>query len=570
MKLYVLISILFAAGLYSKLTFKIKEVGKPAEKKANTVFCAPSFDPSELNVKNAPLFKGLGNTHFKVTTSSKKAQQYFNQGLALLFAFNHVEAGRSFKAAIENDPSLAMAYWGLGMVLGPNYNAALNPSGLTDINDAMERAVKLSGNTSAKEKALINALAKRFPKEEVKDMAPFNAAYANAMKEAYDKFPDDAEVAVIYADALMNEHPWNLWLKGGDPQPWTPHIMATLENILARWPNHPSAIHLYIHATEASANPEKALPYADKLAAMMPSAGHIVHMPSHTYIRTGDYHKGVLVNEKASMGDSNYVAQCKVQGFYALLLYPHNIHFLAACAFLEGNSKKAIDAAWMVQRKADKRFLADNITVQHYYSIPFYVLVQLGKWDEIMKLNEPGESLLYPRAVWHYARGMAFAARGKTTEAESELDAINEIAKNESLKAMLIWENNSAAQLVNIALTILSAQIEAAKKNYGTAVGLLQKAVEMEDALTYQEPPDWFFSVRQTLGHWLVQAGQYEEAEKIYRQDLTIYKENGWSLMGLYNSLKGQNKNAEVAEVKKRFEKAWQWADVKIYSSRVY
>lgn len=534
------------------------------------VFCAPSFDTAKMNEKGAPLFTGLGNLHYAVTTKSQQAQKYFNQGLTLVYAFNHSEAGRSFKEVLRLDSTCAMGYWGMGMVLGPNYNTPLNPTSLAEINAVMDKAVKYSANASANEKALINALVKRFPRTEVTDMTPYNAAYAQALKEAYDAFPGDAEIAALYADALMNEHPWDLWEKNGTAKSWTPPIEQLLESILEKFPDHIGANHMYLHAVEASSNATKALASADKLRDMLPAAGHIVHMPSHIYIRTGHYHKGVIANEKATEADSTYVAQCKIQGSYPLLLYPHNIHFLAVCAFLEGNSKKAIDASWMVARKADPKYLEEVVTVQHYYSIPYYTLVHLGKWDEILKLPEPAASLQYPRAIWHFAKGMAFAAKGNLANAQQELKTVQQYAADKSLESKRVWDMNSVTELINIAAYTLEAEIASYNKQFDTAVELLNKAVAIEDKLMYQEPPDWYFSVRHLLGDVLVQAKRFSDAEQVYRDDLVTFPENGWALMGLYNSLKGQGKAADAAKVKKQFDEAWQWADININSSRVF
>jgi tetratricopeptide (TPR) repeat protein len=536
----------------------------------NMQFCAPSFDPELMDKGNAPLFKGLGNLHFAVSTRNKKAQQYFNQGLTLLYAFNHGEAGRSFRAAIKHDSTLAMAWWGMGMVLGPNYNAALNPTSLADINQAMDNAAKYAVNATAKEQALIAALSKRFPKTEVKDMSPYAAAYAESMKQAWLQFPDDPEVIALYGDALMNEHPWNLWLKDGTPQPWTPPIVKVLEEGLKKFPKHPGLNHSYIHTMEASEDAHKALPSSEVLEDLLPAAGHLVHMPAHIYIRTGHYHKGVVIAEKAKDCDSAYVTQCKVQGAYPLVYYPHNIHFLAACAFLEGNSAKAIEAAWAVARNANVSMLNDYVGVQHFSIIPYYVLMHMGKWDDILQLPQPDKNLGYPTAIWHYVRGMALAAQGKSGEAEKELSALMAISKDGSLKKKLIWEVNSAGDLADIAALVLQAELLSRNQQYDAATILFRKAIAIEDALTYQEPPDWFFSVRQTFGHWLVQAGRFAEAEKIYREDLLMYPMNGWSLKGLHNSLQGQGKLKEAAEVDKQFNEAWKWADIKITSSRKY
>lgn len=544
-------------------------VAESGGKKNPVVYCGPSFDATASNDNNGPLLNGLGGFNYSITTSSTIAQKYFSQGLALTYGFNHGEAARSFRTALRFDSTCAMAWWGLAMVLGPNYNAALNPTSLSDINDAISNAVKYSGTVTANEKALINAMTKRFPKEEVSDMVPYYEAYAREMGDAHQKFPEDTDIATILADALMNLHPWNLWLKDGTAQPWTPEIIALLEKTLVKAPDHPGAMHYYIHAIEASKHAEKALVYADKLVESMPAAGHLVHMPSHIYIRTGDYHKGVVVNEKSSEADSTYIAQCKVQGAYPMIYYPHNIHFLAACAFMEGNSKKAVNAAWMVSRKADKKYLAENVSIQHFYIIPYYVMVHLGKWNDILKLERPGEGLKYPIGIWHYARGMALAAKGNLEGAARELDTLQIIASDEKLTKMLIWDFNSAHDLVNIARYTLEGELFARKKKFAEAAIILARAIEIEDRLNYMEPPDWFFSVRHTLGHWQVKAKDFAAAEKTYREDLELFRENGWALIGLYNSLKGQGKQAEAAEVKKRFAKAWKWSDMKISSSRV-
>lgn len=534
------------------------------------IFCTPSFDAEKLKAGKAPLIKGLGNLHYRITTRSKLAQQYFNQGLTLIYAFNHGEAARSFQQVLRLDSTAAMGWWGMAMVLGPNYNAALNPASLEDINKSMDNAVKYSVKATAKERALITALSKRFPTEAVQDMTPFNEAYAGAMKQVYEQFPGDAEIATLYADALMNEHPWNLWLKDGTPQPWTAAIEQLLEKTITAFPNHPGAIHLYLHAVEASRTAHRAVPAAGRLLNLLPAAGHLVHMPAHIYIRTGNYHEGVIATEKARLSDSSYIDQCKSQGTYPLLYYPHNIHFLAACAFLEGNSRKAIEAAWGVSRNADRKYLAASGTVQHYYIIPYYVLVHLGKWDDILLLPVPGESLKYPRAIWHYARGMAFTAKGQLVEAQRELRTLQAYAADESLRSLLVWETNSALDLISIAALTLEGEILGYVQQYKQAANLLRKAVAIEDKLNYQEPPDWFFSVRHTLGNVLLQAKQFSEAEKVYREDLVTLPENGWGLMGLYNSLQGQNKSTEAAAVKQRFDKAWQWADITITSSRKY
>ncbi|MCG2614596.1 hypothetical protein LZZ85_09900 [Terrimonas sp. NA20] len=564
--------LLIALGLFSGVVISRKKENAAIpknEQRRSIVYCSPTFDPTAMQDANAPLLDGFGKWNYHVTTKSEKAAIFFNQGLALMYGFNHGEAGRSFKTALRHDSTMAMAYWGIAMILGPNYNAALNPTQLTDINAAINKAVEYSNHISGNEKALINALAKRFPKEEAKDMTPYYSQYVDAMKKAHEDFPNDAEITTLYADALMNMHPWDLWLKDGTAQPWTPAILATLEEALKANPDHPGAIHYYIHATEASRDAARATPYADKLAALMPAAGHIVHMPSHIYIRTGEYHKGVLLNEQASEADSTYIAQCKVQGAYPLLYYPHNIHFLAACAFLEGNSKKAMDAAWMIARKANADFMHQFGGIQHFAIIPYYMLVQLGRWKEILQLPAPADSMLYANAIWHYARGMAFAATKNLSNAKLELKAIDNITKDESLKKITIWEMNNAFDLVQIAHHTLQGEIQGRNGQSDQAIASLKNAVAIEDGLMYQEPPDWFFSVRLSLGYWLLKARQFGEAEKVYRADLVTFPANGWALKGLYNSLKGQNKSEEARQTNEAFTKAWQWADITLESSRI-
>lgn len=544
-------------------------VSKPVSNPGSIpVYCMPSLDPEKLKDDHGPLVPSFTLVKFPFTSQSDSARLFFDQGLSQLYAFNHGEAGRSFRTAIRLDPGAAMSYWGLAMVLGPNYNAALDPGALSAINESVQKAVSLSGKASPLEKELITALAKRFPVTPPQDMSAYNAAYAAAMEQLYARYPENAEVAVLYIDALMNEHPWNLWLKDGKAQPWTPKIVRTIEAVLSKWPAHIGAIHYYIHATEASGNAGVALPYADKLGQLAPGNGHLLHMPSHTYIRTGDYHKGVVVNEAAVLSDSNYINQCKASGFYPMLLYPHNIHFLAACAFLEGSTEKAMKAAWLVSANADKKNLDKNVTVQHYYIIPYYMMVHLGKWDEILRLPMPGESLVYPRAIWHYARGMALANRKAFPAAEKELEHIRKILDEKVLQKQLIWDLNTAADLAGIGYQVLKGELRALQGNYDEAIPCFQEAVALEDRLNYNEPPDWFFSARHSLGHWLIRAGNPMEAASVYEKDLLTFPENGWALKGLYNAQIAQGMHDAASKTAERFEKAWKWADIGIGSSR--
>lgn len=541
----------------------------------NYVYCAPGFNPDDLKREGAPLFKGLGNLHYPVTTNNSKAQQYFNQGLTLAFAFNHGEAARSFREASKLDPSCAMAWWGYAWVLGPNINSSMDLSLLENANKAVSKALALKDKLTEKEKMFVEAIARRYPAEAPADpaeMMKYSEAFAEEMRKLHTGFPEDVHIATIFAEALLNLHPWNYWNKDGEPLPWVKEIQDLLEAAIKIDPDHPGANHYYIHTMEASKTPGKAMKSADLLRDLLPAAGHLVHMPSHIYIRTGRYHDGTLANEKASKADSNYITQCKIQGMYPLGYFPHNYHFMAATAFFEGSSKKSIDAAWLVAKFTDEKMMKEPGygTLQHYLVIPYYIMVHFGKWDDIFKLARPGKELIYPDAIWHYAMGMARVGKNQMDSAKIHLEELKILSRNEELKKITIWELNSVYDLVQIAVKILEAEIKSAENNLGEAISLLEAATELEDKLNYNEPPDWFFSVRHTLGYVLNKAGRFAEAEKAYRRDLFIYPENGWSLIGLYNSLIGQNKTAEADEVKKRFDKAWQYADIKITTSRIF
>jgi tetratricopeptide (TPR) repeat protein len=418
---------------------------------------------------------------------------------------------------------------------------------------------------------LIQTIAKRYPKSQDEDAQPYYQAYADALKSAYHLYPDDLDLAAMTAEALMDMHPWDLWEKNGQPKPWTPEIIQIIEGILAKNPRHPQALHLYIHATEASDNPEKAIPYAKTLERLVPGSGHLVHMPSHTYINTGHYHEGTLANERAVKIDSLYVETCHEGGVYPLAYYPHNWHFLAACAALEGRGRRALEASrYMADHVVDKEIMYDlsMATLQHFYTIPWYIMVKFAMWDDLLKEKQPDPTVPLPTAIWNYARGMAHANKGNFSEAEAALRTVQMLESDTTLAKITIWDINQASDLVRIAALVLEGEISFRKGNLNKAIELLQKAVEVEDQLNYNEPPDWFFSVRHPLGHVLLKAGKYKEAEAVYRKDLEEYKENGWALIGLYHSLKNQpGKAADAAKVLARYKKAWQWADKSLESS---
>ncbi|MEH0154285.1 hypothetical protein V6R21_09070 [Limibacter armeniacum] len=523
------------------------------------------------DINTAPIFDGLEGVNFIITTDDKKAQKYFNQGMMLAYGFNHAEAARSFHEVTKIDPSCAMGYWGLAYVLGPNYNAGMEDDNLERAYTAIQQAKKLSGNCTDLEKDLIMAMEQRYSPEKLEDRSPLDKAYANALREVHIAHSDNPYVGTLRAESLMDLHPWDMWSKDGTPQPWTNEILEILENIMDDYPRNAGANHLYIHAIEASHDPDKAIQAADLLRTLVPGAGHLVHMPSHIYIRTGRYHQGSEANIQAVEVDSQYVASCHAQGVYPLAYYPHNAHFLAACATLEGNEKRAIEAAFNVRALTDTALMRKPEwgTLQHYYSIPLFVMVKFGMWDKIIQSKNEAEDLVYPSIIWHYARGMAFTAKGQTTEAVREMKILRQLAKDPIIDEMTIWDLNQIRDLVTIASKVLEGTIAADQENYVLAEKMLRDAVEIEDQLNYNEPPDWFFSVRHHLGPVLLKAQKYREAEDVYQEDLKIYPKNGWAMSGLITALANQDKVDEAADVKADFAKAWKWANVELEDSEV-
>lgn len=520
--------------------------------------------------RKAPLFDGLGGIDFKITTTSTEAQHYFNQGMMLAYGFNHAEAARSFYEAIKLDSTAGMAYWGYAYALGPNYNGGMEDDNYQRAHKAIEWAKSLSIYCTALEVALIDALSNRYQMDVPEDRSNLDIAYAEAMEKVYEQYPQDPDVGALYADALMNLHPWDLYEKGSkEPKEWTPKITLLLEKLIAAHPKHPGAHHLYIHAVEASATPEKALASAHLLDTLVRGSGHLLHMPSHIYINTGDYHLGTLSNQRAIQVDSSYVNACHAQGVYPLAYYPHNYHFLVATAALQGNSQ----LAWTTSQKLQKQTPSDIMdrpewaTLQHYYSIPYYIAVKFELWDSILTTPPPAKNLTYPKLIWHYARGMAFVNKNDMANAKNEADKVRALASDSILKQLSVWEINSLADLGLIANHVLHAAITATENKIEESISLLQRAITIEDNLNYNEPPDWFFSVRHNIGALLLKTKKYREAEIVYKEDLSKWKKNGWALMGLHQSLLGQKRYGEAKIAKAAFNQAWKYADVKITSS---
>lgn len=508
----------------------------------------------------AKLLPGLSDLNHPVTTQNAEAQQFFNQGLALIYGFNHEEAKRSFERAAQLDPQLAMAYWGIALAVGPNYNEAeIDPSRLLAADRALEKAKELAPNASEKERGYIDALAKRFQlKTDLKKCA---ADYKDAMASLHKQYPDDVDAAVLYADSLMNLTPWQLWTKDGKPAENTAEIVAVLEDAIKRQPNHIGANHLYIHTVEASRSPERALPSAERLGKLAPAAGHLVHMPSHIYIRTGDYEAAAKANEEAARVDLDYIRRTGVQGMYPAMYYSHNLHFLVESYNRAGNYNGAVQAA--------KR-LADNVS-GHIKEMPMlegflpsvmFVQLRFNQWDEILKLPEPAKEMPITNALWHYARGVALAGKKQIAGARAEREVFAGLAK--SMPGETPFGLNTAASVLKIAEHSLDARIAAAKGDRKLAVEHWRRAVAAHDALNYDEPPGWYYPTRESLGAALLAAGNAAEAEKVFRRDLEDNPRNGRSLFGLAESLKKQGRTQAAQQTQHEFEAAWKNADTKL------
>lgn len=538
--------------------------------------CAPVTSDKEwyLSDNKAPLFEGLGNFNFPITTDNELVQTYFNQGFVLAYGFNHAEAARSFYYATKLDPECAMAYWGYAYVLGPNYNGGMENDHYERAYAAIQTAIQLSEkNATEKEKALIAAMAERYVENPVEDRSALDIAYSEALKDLYAQYPEDADIATLYAESMMNLHPWDLHDEKGNMKEWTPAIISVLESVIEKYPDHCGAHHFYIHAVEASSTPERGLQSAQLFDdGLVPNAGHLVHMPSHIYIRTGNYHKGSLANINAIKVDSTYVTACHAQGAYPLAYYPHNQHFLAATAALSGNSKWALYGAETMANNVSPQLMKEPgwATTQHYYTIPFYVNVKFGKWKDILKMENKVPDLDYPQAIFHYAQGMAYMRTGDMAMAKKELDSLALKAAREDLREVTIWDINSVFDLVQIAEKVLRAEILATENKHTESIQLLKEAIAIEDQLNYNEPPDWFFSVRHHLGAVQIKASQFEEAITTYQEDLQTLPKNGWALKGLslaYAKI-GDTENSKAFE--EEFKTAWATADVALESSVIY
>jgi tetratricopeptide (TPR) repeat protein len=518
---------------------------------------------SNLLHQKTPLYSDLGNYHHPITTSSADAGRYFDQGLTLIYGFNHAEARRSFQEAVKQDPNCAMCYWGIALSFGPHVNAPMDETVVSQAYQALEKARQLAPQASPVEQAYIEALSKRYAEKPVQDRSPLDLAYANAMRTLSQNYPDDLDAATLFAESLMDLMPWSYWTPEGKPKPETVEVIATLESVMERDPNHPGANHYYIHAMEASSTPDKAEAAADRLLNFAPGSGHLVHMPSHIYLRVGRYHDAAMANEKAIVADQTYLARSQESGFYRALYYPHNIHFLWQVASIEGRSQVAITNARNLASKVSPALVKEVPMTEMFLSVPFVTLVQFQQWDDILTEPQPAQEFSYTVAMWHYARGMAWAAKGNLAEAQNEQQQLQSFWKNEKIMQMEAM-GVPLQRLVEIAHQVLSAQVAGLQNQDSEMIASLQTAVKTEDGLPYMEPPYWYQPVREFLGASLLKLNQASEAEAIYRQNLQQHPKSGWSLSGLAISLRMQGKTEEAAQVQQQFEQAWSKADISL------
>jgi tetratricopeptide (TPR) repeat protein len=512
-------------------------------------------------------YTGLGSYSHRITTTSPQAQAWFDQGLRLVYAFNHAEAQKAFVEGTRLDPACAMCYWGIAITEGSNYNDPTNPERETRALTAVRQAQAHAVVVQPAERALIQALARRHSADPAAKRPDLDRAYADAMREVARQYPDDLEAGTFFADAMMLLRPWNLWAPDGTAYPGTDEIVQTLERVLARNPDHPGALHLYIHAVEASTQPGRAEAAADRLRPQMPGAGHMVHMPSHIYWRVGRYADAVTVNTEAVKADLAYFKTTQPSMLYRGLYYPHNIDFIWQSAGMQGRSAEMVRAAREFSDNVPAEMIKQMPDMETAPLAPLVSLVRFGRWDEVLAYPAPPREWLYTTGVWHYARGIAYNARGQVADARRELAALEAIIQSVSAERTVAFFFR-ARSVLQMAANVLAGEMAARAGDIASAERLLRAAIAEQDTQWFTEPPPWYFPVRQALGAVLLQAGRAADAEVVYREDLKRNPGNGWSLFGLAQSLRAQGKTAEASQVDAEFRRAWSRADVTITASR--
>lgn len=526
----------------------------------------------DLTPVGASLLDGLGDYRMLSVSNDPEVQRWFDQGMMLTYGFNHDAAERSFLRALELDAECAMCWWGAALVLGPHVNASMDPARNPAAWERLQAARALSSQASERQSAYIEALSARYAEHPPQDRRPLDQAYAEAMAAMTASYPDDLDAATLHAEALMNLQPWDFWDAEGQPKGSTPEIVAMLESVLKRDDAHPGALHLYIHAVEASPEPERGAAAADRLRGLIPGSGHLVHMPAHIYARVGRWHDAALVNQDAIKADDLYLSTCRpAPGVYPLGYVPHNHHFLWFAATMAGDRATALAAARTTGERTsdpDLMRLPGMEAMQHFSMTPLFAAVRFGLWDEIVDTPAPPEDLHYQVAIWHYAQGMAALRQGRQADAEMHHGALTAATADPKIESLLMWERYSLLRAVQVAERVLAGELAASRGDPEQAVALLEEAVGLEDDIPYDEPPGWHAPVRLTLGAVLLEAGQPGRAEAVYRAELSRNPENGWSLLGLAQALAGQGRHAEAAAVSERFEQAWSHADFRLVASR--
>ena len=544
--------------------------------------CTPQKIPSNSDLTDemthwadktgVPLLADLGGHHHPVTTNHPAAQRYFDQGLVMDFAFNHDKSIRSFRAAQMLDGNCAMCYWGEALALGPNINTTSNGQVFIEAEAhmqayaAIQTAIRLKPQVSEKERDYIDALATRYRKDASIPRGDLDFAYMHAMRQLFQKYPQDDDAATLFAESMMNTMPWDYWVDPDTPKALTVEVIEVLETVLQRSPRHPFATHLYIHAVEASSKPERAERAADILRDLVPDAGHLVHMPSHIYWRVGRYHDAAETNRKAVAINEVYIKSCNVQGFYAAAYYPHDLHFLWAAYTMEGRSREAIETAYKVAASVSLEIIKRYPAIELYKTIPLLALINFGQWQDVLRQPPPPDHLEFSHGIWRYARAIAYAKLGDLKNAHAEHSALAGLRKTAHL-ALLDAKDYPATLLLQIADKLVQGEIFMIQGDYAKAIAIFNKAVVMQEQLPYTEPPFWYYPVQLSLGKALLKAGNYSQAEKVYLENLKQYPKNGWALYGLKQSLQAQGK--DFNEVQREFDSAWHYADINLTASRL-
>jgi tetratricopeptide (TPR) repeat protein len=521
----------------------------------------------------ATLLPGLGQYDFPVTSRHPEVQRWFNQALMLTFGFNHDAAERSYLKAAQLDPECAMCWWGAALVVGPHVNAAMDPEHNPKAWQRLQRAVALAPTATPREQAFIRALEARYAANPPQDRRPLDEAYAKATGALVAQRPDDLDAKVFHAEAMMDLQPWDYYDEKLQPKGHTAEVVSLLEQVMAKNPDHAGALHLYVHAVEASADPRRGVAAADRLRTLIPGSGHLVHMPAHIYARVGRWHDAVLANQTAIEADQKYLSMCRgnYQGVYPLGYVPHNPHFLWFASSMEGSSKLAQEAARMTAERVNLPELMRQpgfASLQHYWMTPWFDDVRFGRWDKIRSAANPAPDLPYVTAIWHYAEALAAIRQSRRADAEMHYARLKVLAADPVMQTLTVWDRYPLAHAVNIAERSIAAELASDKGDHAAAVRALQEAVLIEDKIPYDEPPGWHAPVRQALGAMLLTAGQPKEAEAVYREELRRNPANGWSLKGLALALDKQGRHDEAARTEQEFARAWQHADVQLVASR--